>query len=390
MAGKAKTEEQVGASLSLILGDLRAVRQAALAQFAAECNAEHARLYNEGARSDVYQERHQSSAETLYVCFSPPGMPTHPLREDFVDSFERLSLDIYPAALFGVLSSIPATEAGNERLRAVDFAVSVMMKFDDEAGKLPTQSKLSDSPLRGVRMIEKLSTNDSKFMSFRLKNSTDSFGSHPAQPDLELGSFADLTIQLEQYHVAACMLAVVLFRIAELRSKLIPFKLWAGMTRQQMKTLIRDYEVLATHLAPTLRRMLPEVFELRREPAWFETSTKEELWDVDAMLAAFQARVPGKLHIARYKAIWKKNRSDVPELRKRLFNEVLFLHRPVGCPRVPRLSSKAKNPPTEAQAAAEEARLVITDRRAPLLASFRERHKDMLANADSGSKSRRR
>ena len=390
MAGKAEKEEQVGASVSLILSDLRAVRQAALAQFAAECNAEHARLYNEGARSDVYQERHQSSAETLYVCFPPPGLPSHPLADDFLESFDRLGLDIFPAALFGVLSSIPATEAGNERLRAVDFAVSVMIKFDDEAGRLPTQSKLSDSPLQGARMIEKLSTKDTKFMSLVLKNSTDSLGSHPAQPDLELGSFADLTIQLEQYHVAGCMLAVVLFRIAELRSKLIPFKMWAGMTRQQMKTVIRDYELLATHLAPTLRRMLPEAFELRREPAWFETATREELWDIDAMLAAFQARVPGKPHLARYKAIWPKSRSDAPELRKRLFNEVLFLHRPVGCPRVPRLSSKAKNPLTEAQVAAEEARLAITDRREPLLASFRERHKDALAKHDSTLKSRRR
>ena len=353
-----------------VMDQMRAVRDAALVQFAAECNQEHARLYNEGLRQDVHQERHQTNAETLLICIQPPGLPEHPLRDDFMDCFTRLELDLSPAALFAAIGSIPATANGNERFRAIDFAVALLTKFDREPIQVRKQPKLSDARHWAVQLLDEIFTKDPNWLKIGRKSKADSLGSHPTDSGLLLGSYADLSVLLHPYHIAACMLAVVLFSVVELRSKLIPFVKWAGMTQPQMMNQIRDYEKLAGYLAARLRGMLPDELGLRGTPDWFETAERADQRDMELLLVTFRPGQHPTDHMRAANNLRLGKSRDLAPLRQQLFNDVLFLHRPVGKP----AGTSAKGSRTVvADLTGVSPEMEVALKRAALLQPFRER-----------------
>jgi hypothetical protein len=351
---------------SVILQVLSDLRSAALFDFIGECNAQHAMLAEAGATAELYQERHNAAATALAICLRPGTTAVHPLSIQFELAFHELKLDIERDVLDRVLLSIPPSEHGNERLRAMDYAITLLVQHDRTLSNDQPPSKGASraakqpradvrSPRQMVRLLDALLPEQR--LKPLLRFSTPAIAKPLSGPGkkarkealaLPLGSFSDLSTRLKPCHLAACLLTYVVAEYAELALLRGFAGEWNGLTQEQRNKLAAAYDELARHLSTRLRASVAGGVEVNDAYPWFRDATRIQLADMFVMLrwwrpgktptaikATFEQRKEPENEIAESK---RKPRSprirmESSEVFERLYDDILFLPRHVGPPK---------------------------------------------------------
>jgi hypothetical protein len=349
------TEQKAGDALPIGVSRtlFRKLRAAALVQFSAECNEEHMRLLADGPQAAVYQDRHTAAAMALTFCLRPHAVKEHPWAKQFEAVFLALRLEVERSELDAVVRSIPASEVGNERLRTIDFAVSIFVQHDRALdgkplvpGRKAKKRKLvakpiKESPQRNIRLLERIFPTNPDWLSLPRSSAADTLGMHPdvpagapeRAPSLPLGSFSDLALLLEPCHVAACLLVYLVSQLAELNLARLHEGLWNGLTLSQRDGLAEDYREIAKALSSRLRRLLAGGTKLRHQYPWFNVAKKEDLTIIRLLLDEWRPGMEPTGLERRVGLLCVKDDQDLPGLRRRLFDDIVLLHRPLGPPR---------------------------------------------------------
>ena len=308
------------------------VHRESFAEFTKECNLEHERLLNDEPESRLNWERRAYAEAVIQVCLPHPALPMYPLRDAFIASFSELRLDIRFDDLVASLAEIPVSESGNQRIRAVEYATSDLILADRELAANRLSVGAGTSPLKMVQVLERIFSSATTWRVPKRTSRADSLGPHPDHPNLALGSFADLAVQLHPAHRAASLLAYCLLRFVHMSDVAQRQKSFAGLSEGEMHAQAQAYADSAIWLAPKLRVLLASAREPYGPPKWIRSRSTKRLHDLEALLESFElGQTPTEhedraIRLRAYKAV------EIAKSRKTLFDEILFLHRPVGPP----------------------------------------------------------